>query len=295
MKLLGPSMLFAAAIGLAPEQAAAQLTSEWVGQWELDPQGPDKCVVKRVHAGGTRILVYGKAGGIRTLIVDNPAWPAASAGSLDQLVSLRRGERLPLPPDGRKVELDADMAARVVASDAIEVVRPDGSVLERVDLSGIAAAEARLPGCMARVAKHSWNVVPPPMMVAPRPPVLPPPDWMGLGRPGLERPATAKIPLQTLYSDEDYPSAAIRAGEQGSVAFRISIGSDGRVTGCVIIASSGSESLDSATCRLLADRAVFWPARDRSGKPAADSLAGRIVWRLPASEPLAPPPTPPPS
>lgn len=294
MKPLGPLMLTGAiaALSLAPAPVAAQLPSERVGQWELDPEGPGKCVVKRIHDGGTRILIFGHAGGIRTLIVNNPRWPAPSAGSLDQLVSLRGGERLPLPPDGRKVELDAEMAAWVAASDAIEVVRPDGSVQEKVDLSGIAAAEARLPGCMVRAAKHPWIIVPAPMAPAPpmllQPLVVPP-----LERQGLERPARAKIALETLFSDEDYPSAAVRAGEQGPVTFKLFVGTDGRVSGCMITASSGSTILDSATCRLLAARALFEPARDRRGKPTPDSFAGRIVWRLPPDEPPLPPPPPP--
>ena len=174
MKPLRHSMLMGAAaiaaLGLAPAPVAAQMPSEWVGQWELEPNAPGKCVVSRVHAGGTRILIFGQAGGIRTLIVYNPLWPAPNPSSLDRLVSLRGGERLELPPDGRKVELDAAMAARVAASDAIEVVGPDGSVVEKVDLSGIAAAEARMPGCMARDAKQDWTHAGPPARVPPPPP-----------------------------------------------------------------------------------------------------------------------------
>jgi TonB family protein len=288
MKRLGLSMLTGAiaALGLAPAPVAAQPPAERIGQWEVKALGPGECAADRNGAGGTWVFFSSDRGGARTLIVNNSGWPAPVAGSLDRLVSLRGGERLELKPDGRKVELAGEMAARVAASEAIEVVRPDGSVVERVDLSGFAAAEARLPGCLARARDYTWPIAPP------APPALPPQDWMSLGRPGLERPASAKFPLQALYSDEDYPSAAIRAGEQGSVAFRISVGTDGRVTGCAITASSGSESLDSATCRLLAARAVFWPARDRWGKPTTDSLAGRIVWQLPPDEP---PPLPPPS
>lgn len=274
-----------AALALAQAPGSGPPPVERVGAWELELEGPGKCVLKRGFADGTRILVFGQAGGIRTLIVNNPEWPAPVAGSLDQLVSLHGGERLPLPPDGRKVELDAVMAARVAESDAIEVVRPDGRVLGRADLSGMRAAEARLPGCMERAAKHPWIVAPPPMVV----PAPPPLAWTG--RPGLERPAQAKMPLATLLSDEDYPSAAIRAGEEGTVRFTLSVGTDGRIGRCVVTGSSGSETLDSATCQLLTARAVFEPARDSRGRPAADSVDGRIVWRY-ASEPPPPPPPP---
>jgi len=87
--------------------------------------------------------------------------------------------------------------------------------------------------------------------------------------------------LATLFSDEDYPAAAIRNHEQGPVAFRLEVGADGHPSGCSVTGSSGSSILDSTTCRLLVARARFQPARDAQGKPTADSFNGRIIWRLP--------------
>jgi TonB family protein len=96
--------------------------------------------------------------------------------------------------------------------------------------------------------------------------------------------ARARANLATLFSDEDYPASAIRNGEQGAVAFRLNVGSDGSPTDCSVTASSGSSTLDSTTCTLLMERARFEPARDSKGKPTTDSVAGRIVWRLPDSD-----------
>jgi protein TonB len=92
-----------------------------------------------------------------------------------------------------------------------------------------------------------------------------------------------------LFSSDDYPASAVRAGEQGSVGFRIEVDKVGRVSGCTVTASSGSAVLDSATCRIVASRARFEPARDRKGRPAVDGFSGRIVWRLPEPEPPPPP------
>lgn len=97
------------------------------------------------------------------------------------------------------------------------------------------------------------------------------------------------MPLASLFSSADYPAAAVRAGEAGTVAFRIEVGTNGRVTACTVIASSGSLALDSTTCRLIAIRARFQPARDRRGKPTRDSFTGRIIWSLPEPEPVPPP------
>jgi TonB family protein len=90
------------------------------------------------------------------------------------------------------------------------------------------------------------------------------------------------VPLTSFLSVEDYPVAAIRAGEHGTVSFRLSVGADGRVYGCVVTGSSGSAVLDSATCRLMTSRARFTPAGDKRGRPRADDFEGRIIWQLPA-------------
>lgn len=100
--------------------------------------------------------------------------------------------------------------------------------------------------------------------------------------------ARARANLATLFSDEDYPAAAVRNREQGPVAFSLSIGADGRATACSVTGSSGSAILDSTTCRLLMMRARFEPARDSKGRPTTDTVTGRIVWRLP-DEPDPPP------
>jgi TonB family protein len=60
------------------------------------------------------------------------------------------------------------------------------------------------------------------------------------------------------------------------------------VTSCTVTSSSGSASLDAATCRIMTERARFIPARDRRGRAVADSLSARVRWVLPEDgEPLA--------
>jgi protein TonB len=94
-------------------------------------------------------------------------------------------------------------------------------------------------------------------------------------------PARAKANLGSYVSDDDYPTSAIRAEEQGTTRFRLTIGSDGRVTNCIVTGSSGSTALDSTTCRLMQRRARFTPARDSSGAPAGDVVSNSIRWVLP--------------
>jgi TonB family protein len=91
-------------------------------------------------------------------------------------------------------------------------------------------------------------------------------------------------------SPNDYPAKALREGAQGVVGFRLTIGVDGRVSGCEITATAGSSDLDEATCRLVAARARFRPARDAQGEPAVGSYANRMKWSIPKQIP-APAPT----
>lgn len=112
-----------------------------------------------------------------------------------------------------------------------------------------------------------------------------------LAAPGPLSPASAEegrraepvVSPVSLLSDADYPVEAIRSGQQGAVAYRLAIGADGRVSGCDVLASSGSATLDSTTCRLMTTRVRFHPAANAVGEPVADTYEGRIVWRLPAS------------
>ena len=94
-------------------------------------------------------------------------------------------------------------------------------------------------------------------------------------------PTRAQANLAALLTADDYPAEAEEKGEEGAVGFRLEVGANGRVTRCTITQSSGSASLDSTTCRLMQTRARFTPARDSRGRPTADAVNSRIVWRLP--------------
>ena len=84
-----------------------------------------------------------------------------------------------------------------------------------------------------------------------------------------------------LFSDDDYPAAALRGREQGRVVYRVTIGPDGRVSGCDVRISSGSRALDAATCRIVRSRARFTVARDGAGRPVPDTRDGDVLWLLP--------------
>ncbi len=113
----------------------------------------------------------------------------------------------------------------------------------------------------------------PPVAVAPPPPPAPPRKVVSA--------QSAKGDLRTLFSGDDYPASAQSSGAEGTVRASLTIGPDGRVTGCNIVQSSGNGSLDSTTCNILRRRAKFTPARDSNGNATSDTITTpSIVWRL---------------
>lgn len=81
-------------------------------------------------------------------------------------------------------------------------------------------------------------------------------------------------------SNRDYPRDALRAGVSGTVRTRFTVGVDGRVSGCVVTATSGSPALDETTCRLIVKRFRFRPARDMAGRAVADEAEGEQRWSM---------------
>jgi protein TonB len=115
---------------------------------------------------------------------------------------------------------------------------------------------------------------PPPIHIE-APPAPPPPPAAK-----VTKAQSAKGNLQGLFSGDDYPQDAMRNEETGRTTVRLSIGTTGRVTGCSVVGSSGSRSLDGATCRILTSRARFTPARLSDGTPTNDTFTQTIVWQL---------------
>jgi protein TonB len=82
-------------------------------------------------------------------------------------------------------------------------------------------------------------------------------------------------------TDNDYPRRALVDEAEGSVGYRLAIGTDGRVAGCELTRPSGNRSLDDATCRLITSRARFEPATDETGAKVPGTFTGSVRWQIP--------------
>lgn len=122
---------------------------------------------------------------------------------------------------------------------------------------------------------EEWTVHPAPGEEIAAPPASAAPPGAGV--------AVRAVPhanLTVYFRSTDYPPDAFRQNRQGDVRFELDIGANGRVTNCRIIVSSGTPSLDRATCRIIQARARFTPARDGAGNAVPDTIASHIGWWL---------------
>jgi periplasmic protein TonB len=118
------------------------------------------------------------------------------------------------------------------------------------------------------------------------PPPTPPPR-MAMPSMTRSRPAKPRSNPGLWVSTMDYPARSLRMEEEGTTAFRLEVGVDGRVVGCVINGSSGSAALDLATCSNITRRARFEPALDSDGNPALGYYSNRVRWQIPSGPSFA--------
>jgi len=132
---------------------------------------------------------------------------------------------IPEPP---KVEVVEEIEAPPAPP---EMVAPDIEVLPE------------LPTIVAAVAEP--NPIPEPIPVAPSPAAVT---------------QTRSAPRLIAGDKPDYPSAARRAGEQGTTELRVCVSSAGRVTSVSVARSSGSSKLDDAAAKWIRGE-KFQPAK----------------------------------
>ena len=206
------------------------------------------------------------------------------AGALQPDANSNVGFRLDISPDGRVTNCTITVRSVSPALDQATChvlmerarYRPardvDGRPVVGTDRGMVDWYLPAAPGASPRILA----LAPAPMAV---PLGAPPPP--GFGSPS-GRPERVRANMNSYFSVDDYPAAALRANAQGTTEVRVTVGPDGRVSGCVVTETSGSSALDAATCRILRSRARYYPAHEPLRDPAFEPDRVRITWRLPS-------------
>lgn len=90
--------------------------------------------------------------------------------------------------------------------------------------------------------------------------------------------------------NSDYPVEALAQKQEGTVAARFNIDTQGRTSRCAIVESSGSVQLDGRTCGIIEERFRYRPARNAEGGATDEWRTQKIAWRLPDLNEQAEPP-----
>lgn len=96
--------------------------------------------------------------------------------------------------------------------------------------------------------------------------------------------ATPPRQIRGRLRDSDYPEDLADAGIGGRVTVLFLVQTDGRVTECDVVGSSGVPRLDTLTCRLILERFRFRPSRNGKGRPVPALVRESHEWvfeRLP--------------
>jgi TonB family protein len=257
-------------LALVAGSVAAPATPAAKAGWTIDAGG-NRCALARQGEAGLVLQLIPGTAEIELSVFDSRWSSAPVSRDADATVLLQPGneevtasEEPVKAADGRWSvrlrKLDRPFLDQFAAATSL-AVRSKGHDVAQVPIPGAAKAVAALRACEASALKD-WGQDAAAMM-------------------SLRSWAKPAGGAETWITDKDYPDDAIRGHESGTVVVLLKIGADGVATGCAVIDSSGSKTLDDQTCAIYGRRARYDPAIDATGKPIAGLAAVRIRWVLP--------------
>lgn len=98
----------------------------------------------------------------------------------------------------------------------------------------------------------------------------------------LSRNPTPKNSPASWLTTNDYPSAAMVAGQSAVIEFRLDVDEKGRAVDCHVQMQTKGIGFAGETCRKIMSRARFHPALDAAGKPVRWFYLGVARWLLPS-------------
>jgi TonB family protein len=259
-----------AMLAMLPSQASARDWGYISGWYVTSANQSCGMYTQPVRPQTVELLILKRLDGAIYVQSKNPAWSIAPGseshiqyqidgrtyGGAQKTVALETA-----PGKGLMSALGSDFETEVRSGTMLAIVL-NGRLIEQISLTGTSAAFATVQSCLNDLRSNGSN--------------------QAAGFASLNATSvTPKGDVGRWVTVEDYPGNAKREGREGTVGFRLAVGSDGKVFGCTITTTSGHSDLDAATCTSLTKRARFDPAKDAGGNVVAGSYQSRVNWKLP--------------
>jgi len=185
----------------------------------------------------------------------------------------------PVPP-ARAAAPEAKPApqANATAPEA-KAAQPQAKTPPAVQLKAPSIPQASAPP--ESVVADQVNPPPAPLLQSsPVRPLSPPVNVTPLPEVPLQNEEPPKlVPVLRTHLRPPYPPMALRSGEQGTTQMQVTISTQGLITGCAVIQSSGSGLLDSSACAFV-QRYWRWLPPTQNGQPASASTKISVIWNL---------------
>lgn len=278
MRWIGSALVLGAAMMATPALAQAEGSRAALKPampWAID-YADDSCRVFRKFGTGAEqvelvFITLPRSSGATLIVITSPEkGPGPRHTTFGTVrVGLRPGGKVintqfasaPMGDGQRRLlhfRLDAEQLEQVIAANGISI---DGGELHvALEAGRTAAAFKALEPCHEDLVK-SWDIDP------------------EILRNAVHRAAPTGKPQQWVTQD-DYPEIQLRRRVRGVTTFRVTVGTNGRVSECAIVVSSKSKPLDDRVCELMRLRARFTPARDARRAAVPDIWIGRFIWDL---------------
>lgn len=282
--------------------AAPGRATDWdsVAGWDVYEIDARRCVIGRVfpEAGGTTFGILMSLDGETRIFVTSPGWAMRAGQAIDTEVGLD-GKVVIAGPSvaieqrenrGFVAAAASDFLDRFAAAKQLSVRVGAWARGDRLPLTGSAAglaqgrrclANLRSEGSQAPAPRIATRAAPEPVRTYARAPTQLALAALPQTRLALASKAVPRGRKSSWVDANDYPDAALRAEEQGTVTVKLAIGPRGGVEACDVVRSSGSSALDGTTCRVIQRRARYTPAFDTSGRPVASIDQHTVRWSLP--------------
>lgn len=285
-------LILAAFFGATPVAA-----TDWdsVAGWDVYEVDAKRCVVGRVFAEGpTTFGIILSVDGETRVFATRAGWSTRAGAAVPARIALdgqalSTGSSVGIEQSDNRGFVAAAPAGfldRFAVATQLGLTTAPGQASNTLRLTGAAAGLAQGRRCLDNLREEA-RIPPASAGAVPRTTALRTTRTAGRAPALASSPrkiasrAMPRKPRSTWVTTDDYPDAALRAEEEGSVTVKLAIDRGGEVAGCDVVRSSGSAALDTATCRTVQRRARYQPATDQSGQPVDATDNHTVRWSLP--------------